>query len=156
MIIHALQRLRESKLVRRDGPLTTMWQVVGWWEARRLIFNMVVGACGVATCLTVLLMAVIGQSVFGIPVGLPDPPIFALIGIILYGIMANICYTGGWIVELLVRKAWPQESELFATLTFALGLVFATFLTLLPGVAFVPIAVMVFVGKIVGLGGIAS
>ncbi len=156
MIIQALQSLRESKLVRRDGPLTTMWQVIGWWEARRLIFNIVVGACGIATCLTVLFMGVIGESVFGIPAGLPDPPIFALIAIVLYGIMANICYSGGWIVELLVRKAWPQESELFATLAFALGLVFAAFLTILPGVTFVPIAVMIFVGKMLGLGGTAS
>lgn len=156
MIIHALQRLRESKLVRRDCPLATMWQVIGWWEARRLIFNIVVGACGVVTCLTVLLIAVVGDSLFGIPLGLPDPPIFALIAVILYGIMANVCYTGGWVVELLVRKAWPQESESFATLAFALGLVFATFLTILPGISFVPLAVTVFVGKIVGWGGISS
>jgi len=58
--------------------------------------------------------------------------LFAMLGVIAFGIMANVCYTGGWIAELLVRRTWPQESPQVATLSFTLGLVLAVLVTLLP------------------------
>ncbi len=103
------------------------------------------------TCLIMLTTALIGELAFGIPLGMPDPPIFAILVIIMYGIMANVCYTGGWIVELLVRKAWPSESESFATLAFPLGLLFAVLLTIVPGILFIPLAGIVFVGTMAGI-----
>ncbi|MFZ0818839.1 MAG: hypothetical protein WAM91_02135 [Candidatus Acidiferrales bacterium] len=57
-----------------------------------------------------------------------------MIGILLYGIGANICYTGGWIAELVVRRIWRTESDRFATLTFSLALVFSVLLTLTPAI----------------------
>jgi hypothetical protein len=53
---------------------------------------------------------------------------------LLYGIAANIFYTGGWIAELVVRRVWPREANRFATLSFMGGLVFSILLTLAPGV----------------------
>ena len=47
------------------------------------------------------------------PIGLPDPPILAVIGVIAFGVIANVFYTGGWIVELLVAKVWHVESARF-------------------------------------------
>lgn len=150
MIISALQWFRNSRLARRDHPLTTIWQIIGWWEARRPLFNAIVGITGTVSCIIVLIIALVGDFVFGIPLGLPDPPIFAILAIIFYGIIANVCYTGGWVVEVLVSKAWPAESESFATLAFTLGLVFAVLLTILPGVLFVPLAGTVFIGAMAG------
>ena len=75
---------------------------------------------------------------------MPDPPFFAFIGIILYGVMANVCYTGGWVTELIVKKIWPDQSEQFGSLSFTLGLVFAVILTLFP-IAFLGAAAL-FIG----------
>ena len=43
----------------------------------------------------------------GEAIGLPDPPIVAILGIFAFRIAANICYTGGWVAELLVNKFRP-------------------------------------------------
>jgi len=55
------------------------------------------------------------EILFGSEFGVPDPPLFALIGILIYGIMANVCFTGGWIAELVIRQIWPHEAERFAS-----------------------------------------
>jgi hypothetical protein len=47
--------------------------------------------------------------------------------------MANICYTGGWIAELLVQQVWPGEGKTFGKISFFLGLIFSIMLTLVPG-----------------------
>ncbi|MEO7193080.1 MAG: hypothetical protein ABI051_18695 [Vicinamibacterales bacterium] len=65
---------------------------------------------------------------------MPYPPLFAIFGIVLYAVMANVCYTGGWLAELVVRAAWPQQANRFATLTFSIGVVFSVLLTSAPGV----------------------
>jgi len=59
---------------------------------------------------------------------------FGLIAIFIYGIMANICYTGGWVAELVGRKFWPREADKVATLSFTIGLAFSVLLTLTPGI----------------------
>jgi hypothetical protein len=132
----ALQRIRASRYVARDRPLETLADVIWWWESRRLAFNLLVGATGILTCIGLGIVLGIGiqfPQVADADFLLPDPPLFAAIfGILGFGIAANICYTGGWIVELLVRCTWPDESDRLATLTFTLGLLVAVCVTLLP------------------------
>jgi hypothetical protein len=108
--------------------------VIGWWESRRIPFNLIVGSAGILTCIVVGVVGLGAEILFNSEFGLPNPPGFAVVGIILYGIMANICFTCGWIVELVVREFWPSEADRFATLTFSLGLVFSVLLTLAPAV----------------------
>lgn len=126
--------LRERPLFRRDAPVTTARQVIGWWESRRPSYNLIVGCAGILTCVAMLLLAVIAEVFFHSDFGMPDPPIFAIVGVILYGVFANVCYTGGWIVELAVRKLWPDEADVFAKATFSLGLAFSILLTLAPAI----------------------
>lgn len=146
----SLQWLRSSSLINRNAPLTSIWQIIGWWEARRLIFNLIIGATGTITCIAILAIAVISDYVFGIPVGMPDPPIFAFAGIIIYGVMANVCYTGGWVTELIVKKTWPDQSEQFGALSFTLGLVFAVIITLSPIALLGAAALFIGVAKLAG------
>ena len=72
------------------------------------------------------------EQIGGVPIGLPDPPILAVIGVIAFGVIANVCYTGGWIVELLVAKVWHVESTRFGPIAFALGTVFSVLAALAP------------------------
>ncbi|MGB7309533.1 MAG: hypothetical protein WBC67_10765 [Candidatus Acidiferrales bacterium] len=127
-------RLKSSVLCSRDVPLTNAWDVIGWWESRRVSFNLIVGSAGVFSCIVVGVVAMGASILFDSDFGLPDPPGFALVGILLYGIMANICFTGGWLSELFVRRLWPREAHRFATLSFSLGLIFSVLLTLTPAI----------------------
>jgi hypothetical protein len=132
MIFEPLRRLRSSRYVRRDRALTSAWEVIAWWEARRIPFNLILGGIGALSAAVILIIGLTYETISNQPVGLPDPPIFILVPVVVFGLMANVCYTGGWVVELLIRRAWPDESELAGTLSFTLGIVFAVIVTLLP------------------------
>jgi hypothetical protein len=105
--------------------------VVRWWEIHRIAFNLIVGATGIATCLIAVISGLIVESAGGVAL-FPNPPLFAAVGVILYGIMANVAYTAGWIFELIARKLWPAEASAFGRLSFIFGIVGSVFLTLAP------------------------
>jgi len=79
--------------------------------------------------------ALVCERLIGEPIGLSDPAIFEVIGAIVFAIMANVCYTGGWVTELLLERVWGLRPPRFAQIAFTLGLLFSTVLALLPGVA---------------------
>ena len=89
----------------------------------------------------------------GIPIGLPDPPVFAVLGAIAFGVLANVCYAGGWVVELIVRRTWPGDSERVGVISFALGIVFAVIVTLVPVVIVGGAAGIVALGQWLGYAG---
>ena len=126
--------LRVSVLCRRDTPANSARDAIGWWQSRRIPFNLIVGSAGIFTCIVVGVVALGSEILFHTEFGLPDPPAFALIGIIIYGILANVCFTGGWLAELVVRRIWPPEADRFATLSLALGVIFSVLLTLAPAI----------------------
>jgi hypothetical protein len=132
MLFQALRWISSSPIGRRDSPLKTAWAVIGWWEARRIPFNLLVGATGVVAISAILAVAWMSERTLGIPIGWPDPPFFAVLGVIAFGLAANVCYTGGWVAELIVRKTWPNQAEHIGPISFALGLFFAVLVTLLP------------------------
>jgi hypothetical protein len=127
-------RLRSSSLCRRDVAITTRWAAIGWWESRRVPFNLIVGSAGILTIVIVSIVALGTSVLFEGDFGAPNPPMFALVGILIYAIMANVFYTGGWLAELMIRQFWPGEADRFATLSLSLGLVFSVLLTLMPGI----------------------
>jgi len=49
-----------------------------------------------------------------------------------YGIMANLCFTGGWLVELFIALAWGLRPARFGSIAFGLGLLGSVVITLLP------------------------
>ena len=56
-----------------------------------------------------------------------------MVAIILYGFLANVCYTGGWITEYFVAAVWGKErAKDFGQIAFALGLVGSVLLTTAP------------------------
>lgn len=116
-----------SQLVKVLYPLPDMRRTtlssLRWWESRRLVFNKVVGAAGLVT----LSFA----SVFFILVGeFSLAPL--IIGPVVYGIVANACYSLGWLTELAARVAWGREAPDLGPILFRQGLIFSVGLTLLP------------------------
>jgi hypothetical protein len=88
-------RLRTSALCRRDAPVKTARDVIGWWEAIRVPFNLIVGTAGILTCIVVGVVALGDEILVDGHFGFPDPPIFALVGIFLYALCANVCFAAG-------------------------------------------------------------
>jgi hypothetical protein len=154
MLIRLLRQIRSSALGRRNSALQSTWQIIGWWEARRIPFNLIVGVAGILTSVGILVTALISEHLIGEPIGMPDPPVLAVVGAVLFVLGANACYTGGWIGELIVKRAWPDQSELFGTLMFTLGLVFAVVVTLLPAVLIGATAAVAVVARALGYGGL--
>lgn len=111
-----------------------VFDIIRWWELRRLSYNMIVGATGVFTIMVILGISMMASK--GNEMLLPDPPIVAFFGVIAYGIAANVCFAGGWFVEIIVRKIWGERTGAFGEIAFALGLVFSVLLTLAPTVLY--------------------
>ena len=127
-----LDRTTSLSLFARDTSPASAWQVIGWWELRRIPYNLIVACAGVLTCTFVAIVALASSILFGKDFGLPNPPIFGIILIFVYAIAANMCYTAGWMTELIMRTMWPRGTDKFATWTFSLGVIFSVIVTLLP------------------------
>lgn len=141
-LVNSARRLTSLRFFSRDEPLRSAWQVIGWWEARRVPYNLIVGATGVATSVIILVSGLVAETYLGEPIGMPDPPIFAVFAVLFYAIMANLCFTGGWVVEILVTRVWGEEARSFGPISFTLGVVFSVALTLAPAVLVVGVVVL--------------
>jgi hypothetical protein len=128
--------LKTSVLFTRAKPAAGAGEVIAWWEARRPIYNLLVGSAGLFSCAVVAIDAIARSYLYHEPVGGPEPPIFVVIWIVIYAVGANFCYTGGWLAELVMRRILAAESDGLAILGFKCGLAFAVLLTLFPGIVF--------------------
>src|SRR5262245_4697898 len=114
----------------------TTWQIIGWWESRRLVYNAVLGVGGLFS---------IGKttSVLVLPPYSMVMPI-PLMPVIVHGIMANIFYCAGPLADLIVNRAWGSQYSAVGAALFRYGFAFSVGLTLLP----VPIAFFIKMGHI--------
>lgn len=117
-------------------------RIVLWWESRRVPYNLIVGATGLLTMTVMLATAFTCEQSGGAPIGLPDPPFLVPIGVIAFGVIANVCYTGGWIAELLATRVWGVEAAPLGPVAFALGTLLSVVVTLAPAVLTVLVAVL--------------
>ncbi|MFL5382486.1 MAG: hypothetical protein ACJ8GN_08260 [Longimicrobiaceae bacterium] len=133
-----------SELVERLYPLPdirrTPLSSLRWWESRRLFYNKVVGTAGVVT--------LTGFSLFALLP--PDPiPVSGLAGLLVgaavYGVLANGCYSLGWLAEMAARALWGRRAPDLGPLLFRQGLIFSVGLTLLP----ILLAVLIWVARVV-------
>jgi NhaP-type Na+/H+ or K+/H+ antiporter len=115
----------------RDEVLPGAGAVLFWWESRRLVYNIVVGITGIVT----VGLLVANSLIRGDDCGVPDPPLFALLLIIGYGVMANVCYTLGAFAEIVARITMGTESaSKLGRTSFIVGLALSTILTISPAI----------------------
>lgn len=115
----AVERWFFTPLYYPRGPL----QVIGWWERRRLLYNASVGAAGVVTL-------AVGWALGVLPV--PGSMPTELMGVLVYGFLANVCYTVGPVADLVLRRILGIRAPDVAPVLFRYGFVFSIGLTLLP------------------------
>ena len=106
----------------------TVGQVILWWELRRILYNAVLLVIGVSS---IAAMEIIMNDF--LPKGEDAvEPLALVFGVVVYGFMANVCYTIGWITELLLRRGDPERARQTGTLFFKLGFVASCVLTTFP------------------------
>src|SRR5262245_29863260 len=93
------------------------WNVDRWWESRRWLFNLTVGGVGVISLGAV--------TVFGLlpPVAQHPLPPWPLV--LVYGVLANLCYTAGAPADLLLRKTLGPRAAVAGPTLFRYGFVFS-------------------------------
>src|SRR2546430_15792461 len=109
--------LLEPTLVR--SPL----RLVQWWESRRPAYNAVVGVTGLGTLVyaNALSLLVRGEWI-AVPWQL----------IVAYGVIANVCYTLGWLVENVAERWLKRPVYGLGPALFRHGLVFSVGLPMVP------------------------
>ena len=103
------------------------WAVVRWWESRRLLYNAAVGAAGLVTLGTVTGFLLLPPHSPGLAAWDGVIP-----GIVVYGVLANVCYSLGAPADLLVRRFLGDRAAAAGPVLFRYGFVFSLGLTLLP------------------------
>jgi hypothetical protein len=112
-------------------------EIVRWWEARRFEYNVWVGVVGFASWWLVL---VAGGAVVKPGEDFEEPALM-LLGPVIYAIMANFCYTFGWLLDVTAYRGSPRKGLLKA------GLVFSIVVTAVPGIwAIVALMITLYTG----------
>lgn len=102
------------------------WDAIAWWEIRRIPFNVAIIAVGI---LSGFLFAVIGSQV------LQDRDIGSpLLVLVFYVLAANLCYTLGWLTEILWSWGRTAQTAAIRPKVFRVGLIFSAGLTFLPAI----------------------
>jgi hypothetical protein len=126
------QGLRAGRDRTNEGlvRMKRQWDAIAWWEKRRIPFNLIVLVAGVAS---VLVIELVGERFVSPGEDVAEPPAM-LLGVIVYAVAANLCYSLGWVTELLWSWGDTSRTETLRRRIFHLGTIFAVVLTLLPGI----------------------
>lgn len=115
----------------------TPGSIIAWWEKRRFAFNVAVGSAGALSVGLIYLINLLPPSGFMTP--------FVWPAIVVFGVMANICYLFGPATEVLVERLWGPRVLPTGPALFRIGLTFSVGLALFPAL----ITVFVWVARIV-------
>jgi len=116
-----------SRLFAPSKEPSSVFGVVWWWESRRLAYNAIVGAVGIVSfCVYAALV-----YAFIIKPG-EDDGFGPLVPAIAFGVLANVCYTLGWIVESSLLVVRRRGSPSLGPRLFKAGVMFSLVLALLP------------------------
>ena len=108
-------------------PITAL-RIIGWWELRRIPYNIIVGFFGVI-CLIVFFVCIESSGVLRPGEDAEEP-----IAIILAPFAVNFCYTAGWLVDVSLRWRRRSVTPQFSPFLFTVGLGFSIFVISLPAV----------------------
>jgi hypothetical protein len=100
--------------------------VIGWWELRRIPYNIIVGSVGL--CSLLLFFFFITHSA----VLQPGEDAVEPLAIIFAPLVINIFYTAGWLVEVFSRLIFRERIARLGPLLLKFGLAFSLLVALFP------------------------
>ena len=100
--------------------------ILRWWEKRRLPYNLAVGSAGLVSLATGLLVSLMP------PAGFLPPLRFLWIPVVIFGVLANVCYLLGPAAEILATKVWGRQVLPTGPALYRMGLTFSVGLALFP------------------------
>ena len=112
----------------REQVAGTLIETIAWWELRRIPYNLIVGALGLI-CLFVYYAAIEGSGHLQ-----PGEDAVEPIMLIVTPVLVNVCYTGGWIVEVIGRLSGTIDSVHFSPRLLKLGIGISFIIVSLPAV----------------------
>ncbi len=106
----------ENKDLFNNDPDKSLLTAFAWWEKKRIIYNVVVGAAGIYFLFS----------------GGWDLNIIEFIGAIIYGIISNLFFCLGFLIEIGVKHYFKSEKDFSKKreLLFWLGLLFSVLITI--------------------------
>lgn len=106
------------------------WSVIGWWESRRTLYNVTLAVAGGLSLAAFKFMSFFAPD----PQHMPFP--WGIV--VVYAVLANVMYTVGPAVDLLIRRRWGNQYAAVGPVLFRYGFVFSVGLTLIP----IPLAIL--------------
>ena len=100
-------------------------KVILWWELRRILYNALLVVFGIISLTALSFIIKDLWSFF-------SPPLFFLIGVISFVVIANIFYTSGWVFQLLTTKWKNDFINRIKPKLFIYGLIFSFIVVLMP------------------------
>ena len=97
--------------------------IISWWERRRLVYNLAVGAAG---SVSFVAMSVVDSILKG------DLHIVPWPFVVLFGLGANFMYLSGPTIEILIDKFWGRTVLPAGPSLYRMGLTFSVGLALFP------------------------
>lgn len=120
--------------------------IVGWWERRRLAYNLTVGGAGLASVTYLTILSFLpGGHVLG---GAGSPLFLLTVPALLYAIAANVFYSLGPTVELLAHWIWGRRVLPIGPALYRMGLTFSVGLTLFPALLITVVWVFAFIAML--------
>jgi hypothetical protein len=93
------------------------YEVIAWWELRRIPYNLIVGPVAFACVMLILYVKTLP------PQRPPEENDFDFFFAIYGGaVLANFFYTGGWVCEIVLKLLARREVRWFGPVLFSLGL----------------------------------
>jgi hypothetical protein len=123
-----------SWMVFRSQEAHSIWRVIGWWELRRLSYNLFLAAVGIPSLIVFFLAISAAHELQPGEDAVEPMALFAA------PILANIAYTAGWVVEGALL--WRRSTQPRGPRLMRFGVLFSLFVILLPAVAWTIVALI--------------
>jgi len=115
-----------------------VFQIIIWWELRRILYNIIVLICGILSLL-IMMSAASGRVELE-----PDEDFYEPIMIPIFAVLCNFGYTLGWLTEIFIKR-----SLTYGTRMFKVGLYFTLFWVFLPTIIWIGIAIFDEINKVI-------
>ncbi len=118
-----------QKIFKVDTAEKPLIKIILWWEIRRILYNLFLLFF---LFVTFTIISFLPRDGFIIFYASPMLAVGISLGLFLFFIVANICYTGGWMFQILTIKLNWKAIQVLTGRLFIYGLILSFIITLLP------------------------